>query len=93
MCFIPGALIAILTFPGIIVHEFAHKSFCQRVGVPVYEVCYFRCGNPAGYVKHGPVQRYSQAFLIGVAPFIVNSLLAFIIFLFAVNLPEGYMQF
>lgn len=93
MFFIPSELIAILTFPGVIVHEFAHKSACQHVGVPVYEVCYFRFGNPAGYVKHGAVQRYGQAFLIDVAPLIVNSLLAFIIFIFAVNIPESYMQF
>lgn len=91
--FIPGEVIAILTFPGIIIHEFAHKIFCQISGVPVYEVCYFRVGNPAGYVKHGAVYGYSQAFLIDVAPFIINSLLAFTIFLFAINIPENFINY
>jgi len=43
-------LIALVTFPGIILHEWAHKFFCDRTGVPVYKTCYFRLGNPAGYV-------------------------------------------
>lgn len=91
--FIPGEVIAILTFPGIIIHEVAHKIFCQIAKVPVYEVCYFRVGNPAGYVKHGAVQGYGKAFFIDVAPFIVNSLLAFIIFFFAVNIPENFVKY
>jgi len=80
-----GWLIAILTFPGIIVHEWAHKFFCNRANVPVYKTCYFRLGNPAGYVIHGPVNSYVKAFLISTAPFIVNTSIAFLIFLMAVN--------
>ncbi len=80
-----GWLIAILTFPGIIVHEWAHKFFCNRANVPVYKTCYFRLGNPAGYVIHGPVNSYVKAFLISTAPFIVNTSIAFLIFLVATN--------
>ena len=80
-----GWPIAILTFPGIIVHELAHKFFCNRANVPVYKTCYFRLGNPAGYVIHGPVNSYVKAFLINIAPFIVNTCVAFLIFLVAVN--------
>lgn len=53
MFFIPGELISILTFPGIIVHEFAHMLFCRIRKVAVFDACYFRVGNPAGFViKH-----------------------------------------
>lgn len=49
---IPGFLISILTFPGVIVHEIAHQLFCRICGVAVLDVCYFKAGNPAGYVVH-----------------------------------------
>jgi hypothetical protein len=40
--FIPGQLIAILTFPGVIVHEAAHQLFCRffSPGAPL-------CDGPA----------------------------------------------
>lgn len=78
-----GTLISILTFPGVIVHEWAHKFFCDRANVPVYEVVYFRLGNPAGYVAHAPIVDYKEKFLVSVGPFIVNTLLALCIFLVA----------
>ena len=76
---IPGVLISIATFPGVIVHEMAHQLFCRLTRVAVFDVCYFRIGNPAGYVLHEPPQRQSQNLLIGIGPFLVNSLLAAII--------------
>jgi len=84
-----GWLIAILTFPGIIVHEWAHKFFCDRANVPVYKTCYFRLGNPAGFVIHGSVDSYGKAFLIDIAPFVINTSIAFLIFLVAVNASPG----
>ena len=82
-------LIALVTFPGIMLHEWAHKFFCDRTGVPVYKTCYFRLGNPAGYVIHGSVDSYGKAFLITTAPFLVNTTIAFILFLIAVIIPPG----
>lgn len=93
MFFIPGEVISVLTFPGVILHEYAHKKFCELLGVQVYEVCYFRFGNPAGYVKHEPVRGYTQAFLIDIAPFLLNTIVAFVIFLFAVHIFESYLQY
>lgn len=86
---IPGWIIAVLTFPGIIIHEWAHKFFCDRASVPVYKTCYFRLGNPTGYVIHGPADSYGKAFLIDIAPFIINTSIAFLIFLIAVNASLG----
>jgi len=88
MLFIPGKLIAILTFPGVIVHEAGHRLFCSLAGVHVYKTCYFRLGNPAGYVIHGPAHSYGAGFLICVAPFIVNTAIALLIFSIAVNVSS-----
>jgi hypothetical protein len=76
---IPGFIITILTFPGVIVHEFAHMLFCKIRGVAVLDVCFFRVGNPAGYVVHEETKDFTTTFLIAVGPFIVNSLLCMII--------------
>ena len=79
MFFIPGPLITAITFPGVIVHEAAHMLFCKIRKVMVLEVCFFRFGNPAGYVAHGEVGDFTSAFLISVGPLLVNSLLCVLI--------------
>ena len=82
-------LIAIITFPGIILHEWAHKFFCDRTKVHVYKTCYFRLGNPAGYVLHSPVDSYWKASLISTAPFLINTAIAVILFLIAIIIHRG----
>lgn len=77
--FIPGILISIATFPGVIVHELAHQLFCRWFKVPVFEVCYFRTENPIGYVLHEPAEKVYQQVFISVGPFIINTALCFII--------------
>ncbi|MFC4542561.1 metalloprotease family protein [Halosolutus amylolyticus] len=76
-----GFFVQLLTFPGVVVHEFAHKKACDYVGVPVLDVAYFRLGSPAGYVQHLEPERYRETFAISVAPFLVNTLVAFALFL------------
>lgn len=80
MLFVPGFVVSLLTFPGVVVHELAHEKLCNALGVPVFEVTYFRLGNPAGYVLHGEPARYRDAFAISVAPFLVNTVLALALF-------------
>ena len=77
--FVPGILISILTFPGVIVHEFAHQFFCQLLRVAVVDVCYFRVGNPAGYVIHETPRKFWHQILIAIGPFLVNSLIGAIL--------------
>jgi hypothetical protein len=72
--FIPGPVIALLTFPGVWVHEIAHQLFCRWFRVAVFQVCYFRFGNPAGFVVHEPPRTAQQNLLIGIGPFFVNTL-------------------
>lgn len=76
---IPGFIVTTATFPGVIVHEAAHMLFCKLRGVPVLDVCFFRVGNPAGYVAHGDTDNFNTTFLISVGPFFVNSLLCILI--------------
>jgi hypothetical protein len=79
MFLVPGFVVSAVTFPGVIVHEAAHRFFCDLGRVPVYNVCYFRFGNPAGYVVHGPTERLRTNFLIAIGPLIVNTILCAII--------------
>lgn len=76
---IPGQLVALATFPGVVVHEVAHMWFCKLRGVAVLDVCFFRFGNPVGYVAHEEIKDFNTAFLVSVGPFIVNSLLCMFI--------------
>ena len=79
MFFIPGILISIFTFPGVIVHEFAHLIFCKLRNVAVFDVCYFRTANPVGYVIHENSENFYTTFLISMGPFLVNTTLCLLI--------------
>jgi hypothetical protein len=70
---IPGFIITWITFPGVIIHELAHKLFCQWTGTKVLQVCYFRFGNPAGFVIHEKPATVWKHILIGVGPLFVNT--------------------
>lgn len=83
---IPGFIITWITFPGVIVHEFAHKLFCQWTGTKVHQVCYFRFGNPAGFVVHEIPASVWQHVLIGIGPLFVNTAGGFVLGLLAIPL-------
>lgn len=65
---------------GVIIHELAHKEMCEDFGIPIREVCYFQFGTPAGYVIHAQPRAYVPTFAISVAPFLLNSGVAFTCF-------------
>jgi hypothetical protein len=69
-------LFYIFTFPGVIMHEFAHQLMCLWCTVKVYRVSYFNLGNPAGSVKHAIPKKLWQSFCIAIGPFIINPGLA-----------------
>ena len=79
MLFIPGELIALVTFPGIIVHELGHLLLCRLLGVKVHGWCLFRAEKPQGFVIHEKVESVFKNFLITFGPFFVNSLLAIVL--------------
>jgi hypothetical protein len=77
--FIPGFLITLATFPGVIVHELAHQFFCRLFNVPVFKVVYIKTGNPAGYVLHETVSNKWHSMLISIGPFFVNTIIGALI--------------
>jgi len=74
MIIIPGFVISTLTFPGVILHEMAHKFFCDYYGVAVFKVEYFRISSKAGHVIHEPIFDPDHNAAIGLAPLVVNSI-------------------
>jgi hypothetical protein len=91
MIIIPGFVIALVTFPGVIIHEAAHLLFCRICKLAVFDVCYFRLKNPAGYVIHEVTDDFSKLFLVGMGPFFVNSVLC-VVFCSAAFLPVWELQ-
>lgn len=71
---------AILTAPGIIVHELAHALFCVLSGVKIYKINLFRFQKVAGYVIHEEPKTFMSSWLISFGPLIVNSYLAMFFF-------------
>ena len=96
---IPSQIVALLTFPGVVAHEVVEQLFCRWLGVALFDVCYFRFGNPSGYVNHEPKLPMRQSLWIGLGPFFVNSqlgaLVAFPTVLpaleFRVSTVQGYV--
>jgi hypothetical protein len=86
MIFIPGWLISIATFPGVIVHESAHLLFCRLRKLAVFDVVFFRVGNPAGYVIHETSDNFTSMWLVGMGPFFLNSALC-VVFCSAAFIP------
>jgi hypothetical protein len=83
---IPGFVIALLTFPGVIVHEAAHLLFCRITGLAVFDVKFFQLKNPSGYVIHEQTDDFYKTFLVSMGPFFVNTFLC-ILFCSAAFLP------
>lgn len=75
MFYIPGEFIALVTFPGVIMHEISHRFMCDVFNVPVYEVNYFKLfSKNAGHVMHGRIENVRQNVLIALAPLFFNSI-------------------
>lgn len=91
MFFIPGPIIAALTFPGVIIHEFGHLFFCKLFKLKVYDVCFFRFGNPAGYVVHETTDNFTQMWFVSMGPFFANTLLC-MVFCTAAFLPVWVLK-
>ena len=71
---------ALLTAPGVIIHEIAHAIFCVFTRSRIFKICLFRFGNPAGYVNHAEPNKFWKSFVISFGPLIINSLLVLYLF-------------
>ena len=74
MIIVSAAFKAIITFPGVIMHQIAYRFFADLCKVPVYEVRYFQAEDPCGFVIHAPINKLSHAYLITLGPFFVNTI-------------------
>lgn len=69
-----GRLILVTTFPGIIVQTIAKNLSCRITQTRVQEIGYLRLTAPYGYVVHDPPSSAWKQMLIGIGPFVVNTL-------------------
>jgi hypothetical protein len=88
---IPGWLISLVTFPGVIVHEAGHLLLCRAFKLAVFDVCFFRIGNPAGYVVHENTDDFNTIFFVSMGPFFVNTVFC-ILFCSAAFLPVWELE-
>jgi hypothetical protein len=86
---IPGELISLITFPGVIIHEIAHRFFCDIHNVPVFSIHYFiPFSKTAGCVRHAYTDNFTHSFFISIGPLLINSLVCILL-----TLPYGTMKF
>lgn len=76
---IPGFIITVLTFPGVIVHELAHQICCRLCRVVVFQVKYFQFKNPCGYVLHEKVDNPWKNLCMSLGPFFFNTIIGMLI--------------
>lgn len=81
------------SLPGVVVHEFSHKFFCEISGVRVQKICYFRFGNPAGFVVHDEAENFLQSFFITIGPFILGTIFAAVCFFAFEKNSESFYRF
>ena len=79
MMFFSGKIVNIFSFPGVIVHEFAHMIFCKIRNVAVFDACYYDTKTGGGFVIHEVTENFTTTFLISMGPFFVNTLLCLMI--------------
>lgn len=73
---IPKECIALIMFPGVIIHEIAHRLFCDFYNIPVYKVSYLNIfSKNTGHVLHQKTENSFYKFFIGMAPLFINTLL------------------
>lgn len=73
-------LLTVAVGPGILAHEYAHYAACKLTGVAVHSRPALRPFDDSAVLEHGHVEGFGTDFAIAVAPFLVNSLLAFAVF-------------
>lgn len=86
--YIPAEAVAVITFPGVVLHEVSHRLVCDIFNIPVYSVNYFSPSKKAGHVIHAPIQKEYQSLLVSIAPLIINTIVCMIL-----TLPAGMIDY
>ena len=80
---IPGFLVSLLTFPGVVVHELAHALFCRIFSLEIYQIQYFKVtpvrGSASGFVLHKRSEKGWQNLLVSIGPFFLNTVVGAVI--------------
>lgn len=91
---IPGGLIALATFPGVMMHELSHYLMCRLFSVHVSEIKLFSLKPahftfssevPLGWVSHTIPKKYYQTVLISSAPIVFNTIVAVALYISALT--------
>lgn len=81
----------ILTALGVVLHELSHKEMAKEFGLNVQEVSYFQMSDgKAGYVKHDTPRTYSGMVAVSIAPFILNTAVAYLAFIVGIGYTFYY---
>jgi Putative zincin peptidase len=66
------------TLPGVVMHEWSHKTMCKVFGIPVVKTAYATLDREEmGYVVHAEPKTYISALMVSMGPLIINSPVAF----------------
>ncbi|MCP4214115.1 MAG: DUF3267 domain-containing protein [bacterium] len=76
---IPGWIVSMLSFPGVIVQQAIHMLICKWRHIPIMELRFFQTGEPVGCVLHENPKDFLSAFLVCIGPFFVNSILCILL--------------
>lgn len=71
----PLRVFDVVTFPGTVVHEWAHKTMAEYCGAEVTDVTYFQFQRRKGQVRFKP-ETFTQKVGISTAPLLVNTVVA-----------------
>jgi hypothetical protein len=76
--FITGIIVAICTFPGVILRQVVTQLLCLYFRIPVFKVTYFQPWPPFGKVDFEPPRRASTGLAIILVPAIITTLVGFL---------------
>lgn len=79
-------ILCLLTFPGIIIHEYSHKKACNISNIPVQKVKYLKLEPPHGLVIHSKPLNLHTSLFISIAPLLLNTSIAILIFLISIRI-------
>jgi len=77
---VSNLLVTVAVGPGIVTHEYAHYLVCRFKGVDVVSRPKIRPLADDAVLEHGPVSTFGVDFPLAVAPFVCNSILAYVAF-------------
>jgi hypothetical protein len=84
-------LLTVAVWPGILAHEYAHYAACRLTGVTVISPPALRPFEDSAVLEHERVHAFGADLAIAVAPFVGNSVLAFLAFVLA-GTPTTYVD-